>query len=622
MRLFKELRRRNVFRMGIAYVVVAWVLLQAIDFSLDIISAPNWVMQVFLLAGVAGLPVVLIFAWIYEMTPDGIKRESRIDRNQSVTQHTGQKLDRTIIVFLISAILILLAERFLFNDPQSPPTTAPTSTTAAVAETGVQADKVISVAVLPFVNMSSDPEQEYFSDGLSEELLNRLANNKQLRVAARTSSFQFKGHNLNISEIGRQLKVNNVLEGSVRKSGNRLRITAQLIEVGSGFHLWSETYEREINDIFVIQDDISLAIAKALEVELGTASATAGTQPTQNLAAYQLYLEARYLLLKRGEKNMLKAHGLFEQAVAMDPDFSSAWSGMAYNYSLVSAYGTNISPQQAWKIAHLAANKAIALNPGNAEAYVALARANIHDDFKTIQKLYEKAYELAPNNVDVLNLYADFMVVVGDFKTAEALEQKAIELDPLAAVHYSDMAFALLPLGRTEEGLNYGRTSHKLAPDSGERADALIMGLIATTQYDAAMVLIRQFEQQPEPNSDLINWWWCFLYYQQDDEAMLREKLLERRQHYATGPGGYNYTTTAIYTAWLDGVEAALPLFSKAYASDEWQLFWPDFIYLPEDISTNPEWLTFWQQPRLAGLMDIRRANKTQPHIGWWKQKP
>ena len=286
MSFFNELKRRNVFRMGIAYVVVAWVLLQAIDFTLDIISAPNWVMQVFLLAGVAGLPIVLIFAWVFEMTPEGIKRESEVDRSQSVTRSTGHRLDRTIITFLAFAVVLLLAERFISQE--GTPTPIPTEEVAIEEPkiTNNTADDTLrSVAVLPFVNMSSDPEQEYFSDGLSEELLNRLAQNDQLRVAARTSSFQFKGKNQDISDIGRQLKVDHVLEGSVRKASNRLRVTAQLIQVDSGYHLWSDTYEREINDIFAIQDDIALAITDALEAELGAASTSNETRPTDNLDA-------------------------------------------------------------------------------------------------------------------------------------------------------------------------------------------------------------------------------------------------------------------------------------------------------------------------------------------------
>lgn len=620
MSLFNELKRRNVFRMGIAYVVVAWVLLQVIDFTLDIISAPNWVMQVFFLAGVVGLPIVLIVAWVFEMTPEGIRLESEIDRSQSVTQNTGHKLDRTIIVFLALAVVLLLAERFMAGEPTAAKVPAIAMEEAPITQEMAGAG-LRSIAVLPFVNMSSDPEQEYFSDGLSEELLNRLAKNDQLHVAARTSSFQFKGQNQDISDIGRQLKVGHVLEGSVRKAANRLRITAQLIEVDSGFHLWSETYEREINDIFAIQDDISLAITRALEAELGASSVAAGSQATENLAAYQLYLEARYLLAKRGEDNLLRAGELFEQALKLDPGFSNAWSGLAFNYALLPAYGSAVSTQQAWDKIKISANKAIQLDPDNAESYVALARGSIYKDYEVIRNYFKKAFELAPNNADVVNLYADFMTEIGDFQAAERLEQMAIELDPLAAVHYSDMAFVLYPLGRYEEGLGFGRTAASLAPDSIDRADALIVGLIMNGLFDEAVQLIQHFEKQPGSNRELTNSWWCMLYYQQGDKQKLREKVLERVQETETGTGSFTYVLTAFYTAWLDGTDSALPILAKSYEEHEWLLTWPEYFYLPEDISDDPDWLAFWRQPPLAELMDIRRKNKTQEHVGYWKER-
>jgi len=617
MSFFTELKRRNVFRMGIAYIVVTWVLLQAIDFGLDIISAPNWVMQVFFLAGVVGLPVVLIFAWVFEMTPEGLKRESEIDPTQSITHSTGHKLDRTIITFLAFAVVLLLAERFISRKDTSTPVPTP-EIVAEVAHGTEEAvdDNLRSVAVLPFVNMSSDPEQEYFSDGLSEELLNRLAKNDHLRVAARTSSFQFKGQNQDIGEIGRQLKVENVLEGSVRKAANRLRITAQLIQVESGYHLWSETYEREIDDVFAIQDDIALAISRALEAELGaTLDSERQEQPTENLEAYQLYLQARYLLAKRGERNMLEAHRLFENALSLDPTFSKAWSGMAYNLALLPQYGKTISPNDAWEQIKTATEQALRYDPNNAEAYAALGRINQRDDFHVIGKLFAKAYELAPNNADVVNLYGDFLMQVGDFEAAERMEKKAIELDPLSAVHYSDIAFVMFAMHRFEEGLEYGRTSAGLEPDVLDRSDPMITGLIATGQYEEAARLIEHFRQKIDTTPYWVNLWSCFLYFHQGDEQKLREIVSD-------SSSGLDLSQTAFYTAWLDGPGTVLPLLEMALEKSEYNLTWPEFFYLPELMSDDPAWLAFWAQPRLASMLEIRRANQTRKHIGWWKEKP
>ena len=593
MNLFNELKRRNVFRMGIAYVVVAWVLLQAIDFALDLISAPNWVLQVFFIAALVGLPIVLIVSWVFEMTPEGIKLESEIDRNESVTHSTGRKLDRTIITFLAFAVVLLLAERFIMTESVPVSATA-TEVVAEQPEVPDQAavNAVRSVAVLPFVNMSSDPEQEYFSDGLSEELLNRLAQNDNLRVAARTSSFQFKGQNQDIGEIGRQLKVDHILEGSVRKSSNRLRITAQLIQVDSGYHLWSETYEREMDDVFAIQDDISLAISKALDIELGTATPVSNNKPTENIEAYQLYLQARYLLAKRGGDNIIKSIDLFNQATELDDNFSEAWSGLSYAYGLATVYTRKISPIRASDLALESAHKAVRTDPENAEAYMALARTG-HMDRNTNDALknYEKAILLAPNNVDILNMYGDFLINNGDFEKALEMESRAIELDPLAAVHYSDLAFLMLLLHRNEDALEAAQTSARLAPDSYDRLEPLIVVLIRLGKYERAKELMNMAEDKLAADPGYVSYWRCMLYYHQGDRENLRRQFDKRLEAASQTDDYYPSSVTAFFALWLDGVEAALPLYEKSYEEKEALLGWPEFFYLPEDVSDDPAWL-------------------------------
>lgn len=619
MSFFNELRRRNIFRVGIAYIVVAWVLLQAIDFALDIISAPNWVMQVFFLAAVAGMPIVLIVAWVFELTPEGIKRESRIDRSHSITQSTGSRLDRTIIIFLVLAVVLLLLDRFYISE-YSPPSS---TDNVPLSEASKPATEIQSIAVLPFVNMSSDPEQEYFSDGLAEELLNRLAKIKRLHVAARTSSFQFKGQNQDIGEIGRQLNVAHVLEGSVRKSGNRLRITAQLIQVESGFHLWSETFERELDDVFAIQDDISAAITRALEIELGTADLGSSDQPTANIEAYQIYLQARFLLAKRGGENMLAAIKLFLEAVELDANFSKAWSGLAYTYSLISSYTEKLPSDEVIAGTLDAANKAILLDPENAEAYTALGRVQGHHlfEFEQARENFQKAYQLAPNEADIVNLYGDFLVLIGDFKAAEKIERRAIELDPLSAVHYGDLAMLLIILHSNEEALELARTSVRLAPESANRADALMSALSANGAFEEVEQLISWAESNLLLYPGAISDWWCMLYYDQNDKDKLRKKI-DERLHIVNQNDYFNFNlTTAFYVLWLDGTEAALPFLNKAYEKNEFLLTWPWYVYLPERVSTDPDWLEFWQQPGLAELIEIRREHGPFEHIGAWKER-
>ncbi len=625
MSFFTELKRRNVFRMGIAYVVVAWVLLQGIDFVLDVITAPDWVIQVFVLAAMVGLPVVLIFSWVFEITPDGIKLESEIDRSVSVTQSTGRKLDRTIITFLALAVVLLLGERFISREEVPPAVPAPTEVKGQIEANDQAADNSNrSVAVLPFVNMSSDPEQEYFSDGLSEELLNRLAQNDQLRVAARTSSFQFKGQNLDIGEIGRQLKVANVLEGSVRKSGNRLRITSQLIQVDNGYHLWSETYEREMDDVFAIQDDIALAITQALEAELGASAASDHQKPTENLEAYQLYLQARYFLANRGGDNLLRSVELFKQATTLDANFSEAWSGMAFTYGLLPSYTQKIAATQASELGLEAARESIRIHPNNAEGYMALGRIQAHSnlDIRTARRNFEKAYQLAPNNVDIVNMYGDFLTLSGDFAEALRIENRAIELDPLAAVHYSDLAFLLLILNRNEDALEPAETSRRLAPDSYDRLDPYITALIMLGQYELAIETIEMAVEKLNADPGYVSNWRAMLHWRQHDRENLRRILIDRQEPTENNRESAFMTMTAFYVAWLDGADAALPLMQKAYEDKEQILTWPEYFYLPEQISNDPAWTAFWQQPGLAELIEARREFGPYENVSYWKQPP
>ncbi|NOR19298.1 MAG: adenylyl cyclase, partial [Xanthomonadales bacterium] len=298
MSFIEELKRRNVFRVGIAYAISAWVLLQIVDLVLDNISAPDWVMQVFMLALAVGFPIAIIVAWAFEMTPDGIKKEKDVDRSQSITPQTGQKLNRSIIIVLVIALAWFGWDKFLeqpgsgSTSPEITQSVEPSTESQSNLSSSNTAEK--SVAVLPFINMSDDKQNEYFSDGISEELLNVLVRVKGLRVPSRTSSFTFKGSSLKLSEIGKELKVDHILEGSVRKSGDRIRVTAQLIEVNTDTHLWSETYTRQLDDIFAVQDEIAQAIVDALKITLtGNEQSTIQNRSTTNAEAYNKYLLGR-----------------------------------------------------------------------------------------------------------------------------------------------------------------------------------------------------------------------------------------------------------------------------------------------------------------------------------------
>jgi TolB-like protein len=274
MGLFEELKRRNVFRVGTAYLLFAWIIIQATDTIGPVLTLPAWTLALVVWISIIGFPVAIFFAWAFELTPQGIKAEKDVDRSQSITPDTGRKINYVVIALLLIAIAFLVGKDFIGDDGSE--TGAMTESVVDATSNGGQGFE--SIGVLPFVNMSDDSAQEYFSDGISEEILNALAKLKSLQVAARTSSFAFKGQNQDITDIGSQLNVDTVLEGSVRKSGTKIRITAQLIEVKSGYHLWSETYDRELTDIFAVQDEITAAIVDALLLHFDTGESVAAVK--------------------------------------------------------------------------------------------------------------------------------------------------------------------------------------------------------------------------------------------------------------------------------------------------------------------------------------------------------
>ena len=295
MSFFSELQRRNVIRVAIAYMIVAWLVMQVSDVVISNITAPPWVFQVLMLFLAVGLPLAVIFAWAFELTPEGIKRERAVDRTRSITRTTGRKLDFIIIGVLMLALAYFAFDKFALSTDRDAAlieaTTQGISDRAAAERAGPEiSDR--SIAVLPFINMSDDASNDYFSDGLSEELLNLLAKIPELRVTSRSSAFSYKGKDFKIPDVGRELNVSHVLEGSVRKADNQVRITAQLIDVSDDAHVWSETYDRSLDDIFAIQDEIAAEVVARLRVTLlGEVPTVQETDPT----AYALYLQARHL---------------------------------------------------------------------------------------------------------------------------------------------------------------------------------------------------------------------------------------------------------------------------------------------------------------------------------------
>ncbi|NCF63175.1 MAG: adenylyl cyclase, partial [Gammaproteobacteria bacterium] len=429
MNFIEELKRRNVFRVAAAYLVTAWVTLQLADIVLENIEAPAWILQVFMLALGLGFPLALIFAWAFEMTPEGLKKERDVDRSQSITHETGQKLNRTIIAVLALAVVLLLFDRFM-------PGPEPGDTASEqVAVQAVEEEKAKSIAVLPFVNMSSDSEQEYFSDGISEEILNSLARVKELKVAGRTSSFAFKGQNQDLRQIGETLGVEHILEGSVRKSGAKVRITAQLIQVEDGFHLWSDTYDRELTDVFAIQDEIATAILEQLKAHLLDGEMLAVVETTRtDSEVYDLYLLARQRIYERKQLSIESAVDLLDRALVKDPGYAPAYAQRGIAALLLSDrnYG-EMSVAEAGIQGRLYLDKALQIDSELAEGWagIGLYHSNNPGEHREGIEALEKALAINPNLIDAHNWLYVIVSETGDNERGLAIIEDMVERDPL-----------------------------------------------------------------------------------------------------------------------------------------------------------------------------------------------
>ena len=433
--LFNELKRRNVFRVAVAYLVAGWLVLQVSQLVLDAIVAPPWVMQVFLLVFAVGLPLALLFSWAYELTPEGIKREKDVDRERSVTHHTGKKLDQITIGMVIALVVFIAADRTFLSQWTL---TAPQP---EVTATSIE-DK--SVAVLAFDDLSRDGDQEYFADGLSEELLNVLSQIPDLKVAGRTSSFAFKDKDIDLREIGEILNVAHILEGSVRKSGNRVRITAQLINARDGFHLYSASFDRDLTDIFEVQDEIAAKISEALQSELIGTAPVHESSPTE-IEAYDLYLIARQKIHTRDKPEMEDASRLLDRALEIDPGYAPALAQKALVSYLLSdqsgSYG-DIPVAEAIALARPLVDRAIELDGRLAEAHaVSALLMEIEPDSSLDAEIavFEHALSLNPNLDNTRNWLATAYLDAGRDDEAVALYESVVERDPLYGPAFNNL---------------------------------------------------------------------------------------------------------------------------------------------------------------------------------------
>ena len=453
--LLHELRRRNVFKVATVYLIAAWVLIQIAETTFPALQLPDWTVTFVVVVLAILFPIAVIFAWAFEMTPDGLRRTHEVAPGESISSTTGQRINLLIIAVLLVAVVVLVSTHGGLGVGDGP--------------SSADAGGARSIAVLPFVNMSDDERNEFFSDGLSEELLNMLAQVDGLRVAARTSSFHFKDSTEDLRDVADKLGVDHVLEGSVRKSGNRIRVTAQLIKADDGFHLWSDTYDYEVDDVFRIQDEISLAVVDALKVSLlGEERQRITRRATTNIEAHNLYLRGRHFLHQRTLESTQQARNLFQQAVRSDPDYALAYSGLSDAIQLLSSNHTMLSAQQADSETRPLLARAVALDAQSAEVWAStglmeMSIGNAEAAHAALEKAISLNPSYAPGYLWLASVRSESPY--SDPEGALELLRKVLEIDPLSRVAQQNTGAFLWELGRHEEAEAEFRRAISLDPD-------------------------------------------------------------------------------------------------------------------------------------------------------------
>ena len=477
--LFAELRRRNVFRAAILYVGAVWALAQGIAQLTPVVDAPEWTARWFLVSAAVGFPFWIAFAWFFEFTPEGLKRERDIAPGESITHHTGRKLDIAIIAVLAAAVVLLLTDRFVLRHGVNADVPA-----ASIPEI----DKDPSIAVLPMINMSEDKGNEYFSDGISEELLNLLAKVPKLRVIARTSSFSFKGKDTPIQDIARALQVAAILEGSVRKSGDTVRITVQLIRAKDSSHLWSETYDRKLDDIFKVQDEIAANVVGKLKITL------LGSVPTArrvNPKVYPLILQADALVSQSTTASLAQALALYQEGLAVAPDEARLWSGLGRFY-----YSRRAGPEDI-RLAIEAQKKAVALDPDDALAYSRLAFITLRtdNDAAAAASRFQQALALDPANVKVIGNAGTFLQSLGRLDEALPLFEYVAIQDPANPVSYFNVGTINFYARRWDQAIASFRTALRLSPEF--TTAHFFLGVALLLGRNDAAAALQEFEAEP-----------------------------------------------------------------------------------------------------------------------------
>jgi TolB-like protein/Flp pilus assembly protein TadD len=606
--LFNELKRRNVLRVGAAYIVVAWLVIQVVETLFPIYGMSDAAIRLAVTLLAIGLLPVVVLAWAFELTPEGLKKDKDVDRSQSITLQTGKKLDRIIMVVLALALGYFGFDKFVLSPERQAAELATATETAhqeGRTEALVESYGEKSIAVLPFVNMSDDTNNEYFSDGISEELLNLLAKIPELRVTSRSSAFAFKGEKIDVPEVAKKLNVAHILEGSVRKAGNQVRITAQLIEARSDTHLWSETYDRTLNNIFAIQDEIASAVVKQLRVVLlGEVPLVQETDPE----AYALYLQGRHLRGQNTAGSLEQAQELLQQALVIDPDYAPAWVALGSVYTRQTNRGRR-SSEEGFTLVREALNKALAIDPGYAPAYASLGwfAMTIDNDLFAAAQYLERALQLEPTNPSIIRKAAHLSASLGRLDEAITLDEFVTARDPVSAAAHSNLGLYYIFARRWDEAIDSYNTSLTLSPGFIGAQSAIGVALLFKGDLQGALEAM----QLDDSVFGMIGLPLVYhaLGQANESDAALAE-LIEKHEQ------GWAYNIAYVF-AYRGEADRAFEWLDKAVENKDGGLSEIIGERLFDNIHDDPRWLPFLESiGKSPEQLDVIEFEVTLPELG------
>ena len=576
-----EIKRRSVIRVAGLYLTGVWLLLQIADTVLPMLEAPGWIARTLLIVLLIGFVPVIVLAWAFEWTPDGLVRDADATRDGATRARTGKRLDRWIMVLLALALGYFAVDKFLLS-PAREQARMQEARVEARSEAIVAAFGDQSIAVLAFRDMSEERDQGYFSEGIAEQMLNLLTRVKGLRVTSRASAFSFAGKDVDIPTIARKLNVRYVLDGSVRKAGDHIRISAQLIDGRSDTQLWSQTFDRPLQDIFAIQDEIAATVVEQLKIELlGAVPTVRKTKPE----ALRLYLQSLEAYRNHTPESYEQSRALAREALDIDPDYVDAWNMLSVVYSSLAGLGV-LSDEQGYPQAIETARKALAIDPNSADAYAELAQVALtaEDDQQEAARYLQKALTLEPNNTYALGGASILAKSLGRLDLAVRIQQQAVERDPLMANAFSELCLALFQSGRVDESIVQCRKALELSPDRIVTHYTLATALLAKGDARGALA-----EADAEPFEPFRMFGRTMAYHSLGDRARSDAELAATIAKYEKD-AAYNI---AYVEAWRGNVDKAFAWLDKAveYRDSGLPMIAADPMFA--NLKDDPRWLPF-----------------------------